>query len=69
MVICSDGIWEFLKNEKIMNIGNDFYDNNNSDVYINYISICPNNSIKNLVCIISKKYREVEEITKIFEHS
>ena len=37
MVICSDGVWEFLKNEDVMNIGNDFYVNNNIDDYIKEI--------------------------------
>ena len=31
MIICSDGVWEFLKNEDVMNIGNSYYINNNID--------------------------------------
>ena len=37
MVICSDGVWEFLKNEDVMNIGNNFYINNNIDDFIKEI--------------------------------
>ena len=25
MVICSDGVWEFLSNQKVMEIGNEYY--------------------------------------------
>ena len=34
MVIASDGIWEFLKNEDVMNIGNQFYENNDIDKFL-----------------------------------
>ena len=34
MVICSDGVWEFLKNEDVMNIGRTYYINNNVDGFI-----------------------------------
>ena len=30
-MIASDGIWEFLSNEKIMNIGNKYYEMNDPD--------------------------------------
>ena len=29
IVICSDGVWEFLDNKEVMNIGNIFYEKNN----------------------------------------
>jgi len=29
MVICSDGVWEFLSNEEVMEIGNKYYNQNN----------------------------------------
>ena len=29
MVICSDGVWEFLSNEDVMIIGNKYYGQNN----------------------------------------
>ena len=29
MVICSDGVWEFLSNEEVMEIGNKYYAQNN----------------------------------------
>ena len=29
MVICSDGVWEFLSNEEVMEIGNKYYPKNN----------------------------------------
>ena len=28
IVICSDGVWEFLSNENVMDIGNEFYEKN-----------------------------------------
>ena len=31
MIICSDGVWEFLKNEDVMNIVNNYYINDNID--------------------------------------
>ena len=34
MTICSDGVWEFLKNEDVMNIGIEFYINNEIEKYI-----------------------------------
>ena len=29
IVVCSDGVWEFLKNDDVMNLGNKFYEENN----------------------------------------
>ena len=29
IVVCSDGVWEFLKNDDIMNFGNKYYEDNN----------------------------------------
>ena len=29
MIICSDGVWEFLSNEEVMEIGNKYYNENN----------------------------------------
>ena len=37
MVICSDGVWEFLSNEDVMNIGIKYYINNDINGYINDI--------------------------------
>ena len=37
MVVCSDGVWEFLKNEDVMNIGNKFYVNNEIDKFLDEI--------------------------------
>ena len=34
MVICSDGVWEFLNNKDVMNIGNGFYVNNEIDKFL-----------------------------------
>ena len=34
MVICSDGVWEFLENEDVMDIGNVFYINNEIDKFL-----------------------------------
>ena len=34
MVICSDGVWEFLTNKDVMNIGNGFYVNNEIDKFL-----------------------------------
>jgi serine/threonine protein phosphatase PrpC len=31
MVICSDGVWDFMDNEKVMKIGNKYYINDNPD--------------------------------------
>ena len=35
MVICSDGVWEFLNNEDVMNIGIKYYINNDINGFIN----------------------------------
>ena len=35
MVICSDGVWEFLNNEDVINIGIGYYLNNQIDEYVN----------------------------------
>ena len=37
MVICSDGVWEFLNNEDIMKIGIEYYLKNNIDEYLDKI--------------------------------
>ena len=37
MVICSDGVWEFLKNEDVMNMGKGYYKNNNIDGFLKEI--------------------------------
>ena len=31
MVICSDGVWDFMDNEKVMKIANKYYINNNPE--------------------------------------
>ena len=33
MVICSDGVWDFLSNEDVRDIGNKYYDKNNIDSF------------------------------------
>ena len=33
IVICSDGVWEFLSNENVMEIGNNFYEKNDVNGY------------------------------------
>lgn len=35
MVICSDGIWDFISNEKVMDIGNRFYPKNTPEEFCN----------------------------------
>ena len=35
MVICSDGVWEFLSNEEVMDIGNKYYAENNINDFCN----------------------------------
>ena len=35
MVICSDGVWEFLSNEEVMEIGNKYYIHNNMNDFCN----------------------------------
>ena len=35
MILCSDGVWEFLSNEDVMNMGNRYYDKNDIDGFIN----------------------------------
>ena len=35
MVICSDGVWEFLSNEEVMEIGNKYYGHNNMNDFCN----------------------------------
>ena len=35
MVICSDGVWEFLSNEEVMNIGNKYFAQNNMNDFCN----------------------------------
>ena len=35
MVICSDGVWEFLSNEEVMKIGNKYYAKNNMTEFCN----------------------------------
>ena len=35
MVICSDGVWEFLSNEDVMEIGNKYYSQNNMNDFCN----------------------------------
>ena len=37
MIICSDGVWEFLKNEKVMEIANKYYIEDNIDKLIDKI--------------------------------
>ena len=31
IVVCSDGVWDFMDNDKVMKIGNKHYLNNNPD--------------------------------------
>ena len=33
IVVCSDGVWEFLENQTVMNIGKKFYLENNASAY------------------------------------
>ena len=35
MVLCSDGVWEFLSNEEVMEIGNKYYSKNNMTEFCN----------------------------------
>ena len=35
MVLCSDGVWEFLSNEEVMEIGNQYYVQNNINGFCN----------------------------------
>jgi len=35
MVLCSDGVWEFISNEKVMEIGNKYYNKNNINDFCN----------------------------------
>ena len=35
MVICTDGIWDYISNEKVMDIGNKFYPNNSPEDFCN----------------------------------
>ena len=37
MVICSDGVWEFLSNNDVMNIGNEYYIKNDAQGFIKYL--------------------------------
>ena len=37
MVLCSDGVWEFLNNEDVMSLGNDYYEKNDIDGFINQL--------------------------------
>ncbi len=37
MVICSDGVWEFLSNEEVMEIGNKYYNENNINDFCNVL--------------------------------
>ena len=39
MVLCSDGVWEFLKNEDVMFIGNEYYVKNDIDGFCNELVI------------------------------
>ena len=31
LIICSDGVWEFLSNEQVMNFATKFYESNEND--------------------------------------
>ena len=35
MVLCSDGVWEFISNEEVMEIGNKYYNKNNINDFCN----------------------------------
>ena len=35
MVLCSDGVWEFISNEEVMEIGNKYYNQNNMTEFCN----------------------------------
>ena len=37
MIICSDGVWEFLNNEDVMKIGIKYYIDNDIDGFVNDI--------------------------------
>ena len=39
MVLCSDGVWEFLTNEDVMIIGNEYYDKIDIDGFCNKLVI------------------------------
>ena len=58
ILIASDGIWEFLSNEQIMNIANKYYEMND-----------PDNLCQNLIGISTelweKNYRNIDDITLI----
>ena len=56
MVICSDGVWEILSNEEVMNIGNNYYKENN-------ISEFCNNLLKTTTKIWEEEENYMDDIT------
>ena len=58
IIIASDGIWEFMSNEQVMNIGNQYYAMNDPD---NFCQIL----VKKSTALWEKNTRNIDDITII----
>ena len=58
IVIASDGIWEFMNNEQVMNIGNKYYINNDPDSFCRAL-------IKKSINLWESNSRNIDDITLI----
>ena len=58
IVICSDGVWEFLNNEDVQNIGKEYYLKNNASEFCHQV-------VNNSVIQWQKNERNIDDITVV----
>ena len=58
IIIASDGIWEFMNNEQVMNIGNKYYIMNDPDTFCHFL-------VKKSTELWGKNSRNIDDITII----
>ena len=58
IIMASDGIWEFMNNEQVMNIGNKYYIMNDPDTFCHFL-------VKKSTELWGKNSRNIDDITII----